>query len=285
MRRIRKALMGAMAAAMAAHFLSGVAFAQADTSVLIRMTEIRITKEDDPLSNDEPYLINIGFKARVSVGDDAVPSLVPDTLSVVPIGKAAHHNLGRGRDNWANRGGTYPFDTQLFGVVIPNNEPGWIVGVVSLLMEEDAYSDSAAMDLRKKVQAAVVEAIGSLKFDSVDSGGITHAVASRIVRDVQKAGSRLNIAGLIRGIASAVDPDDFGGVNMVLAITMPMNGLMMFAGAPPENIGAVPTLTNVPAGGQAPFTLEFPGQVPGGILWNARYRGRCKVNGVVIRGG
>ena len=282
--RIRSASRWALCFAVALLASGDSALAQADTSILIRMNEIQIQKEDDPLSNDEPYLINIGFKALVAVGEDAVPRLIPDSLSVVAIGKNAHHNLGRGGDNWANKGGTYKFDTQMYGAAVPAGQPGWIVGVVSVLMEEDAYSDKAASELRDKVRAAVSDAISSLKFDSVDAGGLTKAVCSKMVRDLQRATSKLNIAGILRGLAAAMDPDDFGGVNMVIAMTMPMYGLMMFAGAPPENLGTLPTLTTVPAGGRVTFTVEFPKQIPGGILWNAKYRGKCKIAGEVLRG-
>ena len=257
---------------------------RADTSILIQMTEIQIVKEDDPLSNDEPYLINIGFKAQIAVGEDGKPSLVPGSLSVIPVGKAAHNNCGRKGDNWANRGGKYAVDTQLFGTVLPSDEPGWIAGVISVLFEEDAYSDSTANELRNRLRDEVSEAMTALSFESVDTSGLTRAVASKIVRDLQRAGSRLNIAGLFRNLASAMDPDDFGGVNMVLAITMPQNGLMMFAGSPPENVGAVPTLTMVPQGEKTSFSLDFPKEIPGSVLWNARYRGKCVVKGVVYRG-
>lgn len=283
MKRIQNAWRWALPVALT-FTIAGPVRAQGDTSVLIRMTEIKIHKEDDPLSNDEPYLLNIGFKGQIAVGADSVPSLVADTLRVVALGKTAHHNLGRAKDNWANRGGTYPFDTQMYGAVIPSGQSGWIVGIVSVLMEEDAYSDGTAMDLRNKVRDAVSEALTKLEFDSVDAGGISQTVCSRVVRDLQRATSKMNIAGILKGLASAVDPDDFGGVNVVIAMTMPQNGLMMFAGAPPDNLGELPTLTLVPAGGQTPFSLEFPMKIPGGVLWNGRYRGKCKVSGAVIRG-
>jgi hypothetical protein len=263
----------------------GKALIQADASILIRMDEIRILKVDDPMSSDEPYLVNVGFRAQVAIGEESVPGIVPGTLSIADVGRAVHNNLGRNGDNWARRGNTYEFDSQLFGVVVPGGEPGWIVGVVSVLFEEDAYPNSTADDLRKRLREAVSEAIIGLSFDSVDTRGITRAVASQIVRDIQKGASRVNVGGIIRSLASAVDPDDFGGVNMVLAMTLPQNGLMMFAGSPPENLGALPTLTAVPSGGQTKFSLDFPQQIPGGVSWNARYRGKCKVSGAVIRGG
>lgn len=285
MTRLQSALRLALLPAAVPVLVTAASTPQSDVSVLIQLKQIQIQKEDDPLSNDEPYLINLGFKAQIAIDENSKPGIVPGTLSVTPVGTAVRNNLGRGGDNWANRGGTYAFDTQLFGTVIPANEPGWIVGIITAFFEEDAYSESTARDLRNRLREEVSKSIESLAFDSADARSITKSVASKVVRDIQRGAAKLNIAGIFRNLASALDPDDFGGMNMVLAMSLPQGGLMMFAGAPPDNLGEVPNLTNVPTGKPTPFTFDFPKHVPSGVPWNARYRGRCRVEGFVVRGG
>jgi len=256
-------------------------------TITIKMLGIRILDEDDPVSNDEPYLINLGFRARIQIAADLSTSIVPNTLSVQNVGSDVHNNLGRSGDNWADEVNTYGFNTQTFTTTVPSNQAGWVVGVVSVLFEEDGFSNSTANSLRNRIRTEVTSAITALDFTAVDTNRITRAIAAKIMRDINRAGSRLDFGGIFRGIASAVDPDDFGGVNLVMTMTLPGDSVVMFAGAPPADTTVLPPLTGVPAGAANPttFRLNFPIGALGAVPSNARYKGKCFVAGSVTQGG
>ncbi|MHB8974253.1 MAG: hypothetical protein ACYC3X_28535 [Pirellulaceae bacterium] len=276
----------ALAMAFATVAFAGATQAQAQKTITIRMLGIRIIDEDDPVSNDEPYLINVRFRARVQIAADLTASIVPNTLLVIQDGDA-QNNLGRTDDNWADEVNTYRVTTQTDVLTVPSNEAGWIAGVVSVLMEEDGFSRTTANTLRNQIGSAVRGALSSLSFTSVDTRQITRVVAAKITRDINRAGANLNFGGIIRGLASGVDPDDFGGVNIVMVVTRPGDSVMMFAGAPPTSMATLPTLTAVPAGAgnQTTFSLEFPIGALGRVPSNARYNGKCRVGGSVTQGG
>jgi len=252
-------------------------------SIIIRFNQIRIQDEDDPISNDEPYLINIGFRAKVQLSGGK-ESIAPGTLTTHTIGTPVHNNLGRGGDNWADEVNNYNFDTQTFVASVPRTEAGWAVGVVSVLWEEDGFSDSTANLVRSKIKTAVHNAVQSLSMAGVDTNAITQAIIAKVTHDLGVAAKKFDLGGIITAIASAADPDDFGGVNVVLAFTLPNNAVMMFAGVPPDNVLSAP-LTNVPANSPVAFDLGYPVGNLSQIPWRGRFEGKYRVRGNVTQSG
>ena len=66
-----------------------------------KITSITIGDEDDPLSNDEPYLILIRVRARLLGLATTSPRLDPASISV-SLSMNGQNNLGRSSDNWAD---------------------------------------------------------------------------------------------------------------------------------------------------------------------------------------
>ena len=251
-------------------------------SVRIVFDSIRISDEDDPgLSDDEPYLIVTLIRMRF---DPRTGVPVPGTLRVVNA-MSGHNNLGRGGDNWADEVNTYPLPIgiQRARDSFPWNEAGWVLAAVVLHMEEDGLSNPAADIIGREVRNLVEEAARSLNFTDLEFGEIGDAVARHVARQTKIALSRLNIGGIVRGIASAVDPDDVGGVTVVGILTGYDNRVFMYAGALPEggDPAGVDGVTEVRS--STPFTLAYP--TPDldsfNLDSNMRFQGRHQINGHV----
>jgi hypothetical protein len=277
--------------------LAAAAPAQAVKTLTIKLTSVRIDEEDDPLSNDEPYLVHIGFRGRLSDSAAGV-RFAPGSLSFHTIGGGPHNNLGRSDDNWADSGSkeymiddllqVMPFHhagKQAFTTTVPANQPGWVVGSVIVFFEEDGFSNATASTMRTKIRQQVEKAITNLSMSGINSSAITTAVTRKVTNDLKGAVEKVDVGGIIRGIASAADPDDYGGVRLVLAITTPGGGYSFYAGGPFSNVNDVP-LTNVAQGTQlANFQLSFPSGNISQVPWNARYTGRCRFKGLIIQEG
>lgn len=270
----------AMAIGIAGLPVQGVA--QDPRTITIAFNSIRIVDEDDPISNDEPYLIVTKVRMRVQVGAAAgTVSIVPGTLQVANV-MSGHNNLGRGGDNWADEPNTYNFPNGILRSVqenVPWNEPGWVIGAIVSHVEEDGFSNSTANLLGTRIEALARSSVTSMSFSVADARGISDAIARKVVSDLGRAFRTFDLGGIIRGIASAADPDDFGGVQVVLTATGPGNTVFMYAGVPPASIG-------VPPGGvlavttTTPFSLKFPTGVSA-LPSNARFCGDHRVNGDV----
>lgn len=252
---------------------------QALKTFTFAMQGIRIVEEDDPVSNDEPYVINVYFKGHIQLaGGNA--TMEENTLSVETAPGDVHNDLGRDHDNWGDAGNTYRITGFSHEISVPSNEPNYIAGVIAVLFEEDNFSNRTANRLRDEIRVAARDALRNLSVTDVDTDHITRVIAQKISHDISRAASRLDFAHIIQGLAEGVDPDDFGGINMVLAITLPRDVVMVYTGPPQANLADVlPALVTLPANGSRSFSLEYPVGVPRNVPSNAKYTGKCRVGG------
>lgn len=249
--------------------------------IAISVDSIRVEDEDDPNSNDEPYLIVTKVRARIQMSGRSA-RIVPGTLRVTNV-MSGHNNLGRRSDNWADEVRTYsvPEGTpRIAQELLPMNEPGWIVGAVVVHMEEDGFSASTGRLLSSKVRETVERAVSGMSLTGFDSSSITQSVAKKVTRDLKSALKNLNIGGIVRGLASAVDPDDFGGVNVVLAVTGPNNSVFSFGGVPSGDLGSLASDVTL-VSNQKAYGLAFPAGDLRSIPSKARFQGRHKVNATI----
>ncbi len=249
----------------------------------ISLKSIRIMDEDDPLSSDEPYLITIGFKCRVEARPDKTAYVVPGTLDVKIVGGGPQNNLGRSGDNWAEEVKTYSINGHCnYSAKVPKEGWGYVVGTAIVFMEEDAFENSTATLMRWRIHDAVKEAVGNLSMSGIDRNKITDAVADKITGDIGDSLKSLDIGGFIQALASAADPDDFGGIAMVVALTLPKGIVQVFAGVTPANLAAA-KLKPMPANGTFGFSLNFPIGNVSSAPSNARYKGKSRISGVVTQ--
>jgi hypothetical protein len=272
--------------------------AQSVKTLTIKLLSLKILDEDDPMSNDEPYLVHIGFRGRLESAGGNNVRFAPGTLSFSTIGGGPHNNLGRSGDNWADEGGMeYVIDNivevlphqhagrQAFTTTVPVNQPGWAVGSVIVFFEEDGFSNATAATMRTRIRQQVENAIRNLSMNGIDTNAITNAVTRKVTNDLKTAVEKFDIGGIIRGVASAADPDDYGGVRIVLAVTTPGGGFSYYAGAPFSNVNNVP-ITNVSKGTpMSNFEFTFPSGNLSQVPWNARYTGRSRFKGVILQDG
>ena len=236
--------------------------------------------EDDPLSKDEPYLVVIGYRLRVVTDDRGRAGIAPGSLATSPVGRGPHNNIGRPGDNWARKGSTYGFDTITYSAELPIGEAGWVVGALVVLMEEDAWAGSTAAAFRDGVHRAVRQAVETLSMPSASS--VAGTVVAKIVGDLTRALQRSDLGGIFRAVASAADPDEVGGANVVIVVTLPGDVVRMHAGPPPQDPAG---LQLQPVGcspeGSARFSLPYPTGNLTDLPGSARYQGRCTVGGRV----
>jgi hypothetical protein len=290
----------AIAGLMAVSMVGTLATAQSAKAVSIRISGMDYLAEDDPLSSDEPYLITIGFRFQLTPGQGGSATVASGTVSVQNVGSGPHNNLGHSSDNWASKGKNYWWDLVAapglppmigngpmeFVAELPPNQPGWVVGTVVVFMEEDGFSNSTAGTLRNRIRGEVDKSIRSLSFQGFDPKVISDALIKKVMSDLDRSVRNFDIGGIIRSLASAVDPDDFGGVNVVMAMTVP-NGINIFSGQPPADLSkmnltflrtqAPPTIT------RHEFSLMYPAGDLSKIPHNARYTGRARIKGAVLQ--
>jgi hypothetical protein len=261
--------------------------------ISIKFTQVLVSERDDPVSNDEPYLINIGFRGRlIDRGNGTVGF---SSLIVNTVGSGPHNNLGRSHDNWAAKSTTwYTIDTsptvgalehkglQAFTIQVPLNDPGWVIGSIAILMEEDAFVPSTATAMRTKIRDEVDAGLRSLSMSNVNINSITDTVVKKIAHDIVTSMQRLNYGGIIRGYASMADPDDFGGINVVMAITDFSNGLVYYSGQPFSSVTNLP-VQYLPNGVRtANFEVSYPIGDLSSIPVTARYKGRLRLRGILL---
>jgi hypothetical protein len=250
-------------------------------SITIKCNGIRYLKEDDPFSRDEPYLVTVGFRCRVAIDGSGKARVVPGSLTTRTVGGGPQNNLGRSKDNWAKKGNTYYYEGRMtYATSVPKTQAGWLVGTVVIFMEEDGWSNSLASHFRAKVHEVVRGAIANLSMSGFNTSTITDAIVKKITADLGKALLTGNIVGIVKNLIAAVDPDDFGGVNLVMAATLPGGLVQMYAGQPPANITGL-SLKNVPLNSPVGFELAYPIGALGSIPKNARYMGGCRILGNV----
>jgi hypothetical protein len=254
---------------------SSNAFAQQRKAVSLSIDSIRVQDEDDNFSNDEPYLIVTKFRARL-VPSGTTFVLSPGTLQVTGI-MSGHNNLGRSSDNWADEVNTYTLPNGIPRVVqefFPINQSGWVVGAVVVHMEEDAFAASTAQFLSNRIHAEVQTLLSATSFTGFNSQTITNEVARRISSDIRKSIYNLNVGGVIRGLASAVDPDDCGGFCVSLAMTGPNNTLFSYHGSIPTTLNALSLADVVPVTSRRTLTQSFPTADVRNAPYSARFNGR-----------
>jgi len=264
-----------------------LAFAQNPRFVTVKLTGLRCADEDDPASRDEPFLIVTRFKARAELTSTGTARLVPGTLTVMNTYAAGHNNLGRSGDNWCSeRSAIHDIPVsarQEMTESMPWGQSGWIAGAVVCFFEEDGFSDSTGRLLADQILGAVRTGLSTFSLAGVSTRTITDALAAKILGDIKRAVKNVNIGGLIRGLASAVDPDDFGGIAIVGAVTADGGRVFMFAGAPPADPASLLAGTTE-LRTSSTFSLAYPlgdlSTAPG----NARYQGRCTVLGTISTG-
>jgi hypothetical protein len=250
----------------------------------LRVDSLSYIDEDDDLSSDEPYLILVRFRFRADITPQGQATLVPGTLQVGHVGSSTHENL-RSAQNWTREGMVFPLQDRGLRISeqVPTEQPGWVVGMVVVFMEQDGWPRSTAMHLRDQLVTQVRTSLSSLSF-TTDATVLTDAVVNRITGDIVTAVRNVRIGELIRGLISAVDPDDFGSVNVMMAATMPGGAVQMFAGQPPADPAALLAgLRPVGAGGERVTFFchqSGPSDVPG----NARFQGICRIRGTVTAG-
>jgi hypothetical protein len=251
-----------------------------DRTMFIGVNSIRILDEDDPLSNDEPYLIVTKFVMKVRVmADGRTVTIVPGTLHLQNV-MSGHHSLGHSEENWADEVNTYNLPAgipRFVQAVVPWDEPGWVVGAVVTHMEKDGFSSSTANLLGREIQSAIERAFTTMSFSISDTRSLTDSLVRKVSADLSGALRRVSVGGIIRGIASAVDPDDFGGMNIILLATAPRNRVFMFAGAPPPSLAAA-LLSVREITSSAPVALNYPTAGLGTVPDKARFQGRHTVN-------
>jgi hypothetical protein len=259
--------------------------AQSTSTITISLNGMDYLAEDDPMSSDEPYLITIGFRFQLTKDQ----GLLPHTLDVRPVGGGPQNNLGRSGDNWASKGRSYSWGGMDWVATVPARRPGWVVGVMAIFMEEDGFSNSTAATMRNSVRDQVEQALRALSFKGYDPNAVGDALVKKVMSDVHRSLRRFDMGGLIRSVASAVDPDDYGGINMVMAITT-HTGVNIFAGEPPAdlaNMQLTPLMTPPVLPGRQTatavhnFSLMYPIGDLSAIPNNARYTGRARINGSV----
>lgn len=246
---------------------------KASKTITLGFHRLYIGDEDDPLSNDEPYVIITKVRMKVSL-TGGKPQVVPGTLQVSNM-RGSQNDLGRSGDNWGDEPESYNLNLESVVRETVPDEPGWMVGMVVTFMEEDAFSEGAARTLANKVRDTVEKAAKSFEFSSSDTKAIQEAVKRKIERDMKNSAG-----GFFQGIASAVDPDDYGGVKVVLAATVPGNKVMFYSGEPPASPTELLTEAR-PIQGSGDFSLGFPSPGLGSIPDRAEYKGKCRFFGKV----
>lgn len=248
--------------------------------ISIGFESIRILDEDDPVSDDEPYLIVTRFELRTRVDAVGRVAIVPGTLKVDNI-MSGHNNLGRRGDNWADEVHTYNFPPRYAQNLFRWNEDGWVIGAVVTLMEEDGFSDATADRLGEEVRKTVERTFRTMTFDRADARNLANILIKKISHDLSRAARRLDIPGIVRGLISAVDPDDYGGSQIVLAVTAPGNKVFSYIGLPTNSPTEALTRVREVRGGSMPFSLDFPAGDLRDLPGNARFQGRHRVNGAL----
>ncbi|MCS6976538.1 MAG: hypothetical protein NZM31_05950 [Gemmatales bacterium] len=247
--------------------------------IAIGVESIRIVDEDDDLNNDEPYLIVTKFQFRVRLEAGRL-ALVPGTLRVENI-MSGHNNLGRRDDNWADEGRegrTYSFSPRYAQAMFPWNEDGWVIGAVVTHMEEDGFAASTAARLGDEVRNTVERALLSGSFDAADAHRLSQVVIRKVSRDLSRSVGRFDVGGIIRSLASAADPDDCGGSQIVVAVTAPGNRVFAYSGSPTTDEATLLGRSREIRNGTHPLTLTFPTSDVAGVPHKARFSGNHQVN-------
>lgn len=249
----------------------------------IAFPRLKYNGEDDWFMGDEPYLIVTRFVAQLQVNSDGSMTLVPGTLSVSNTPHGGHKDLGHSDANWADEDNTYHLPSNLsinFSEMVPKGQPYWVVGAFVTMLEEDGFSDSTVRYMANLIQSKVHEALSTMNFQ-VGVGSIGDAVRKRILQELGTSFWNLatnqsvsSLTSLLRSILQAVDPDDFGGSNLVMAVTDTDNSLYTYIGGIPQNQGQLlGGLTKVAS--HLYGYIHYPSGDISSLPYRARYTGNC----------
>ncbi len=251
-----------------------------------RLTSITIVDEDDPISNDEPYLILIRVRARLLSFETSNAKLDPASISV-SLRMNGHNNLGKSQDDWADEPGIFLIPSNIPNSaegLVPLNQSGWIVCGLLVHMEEDGFTKATAtqvgVDIKNAIQNKLLEFANQNTKMTVDS----------VIKEVVGQLSANTMKKAMQNLISIADPDDFGGMHLIGGVTLPNGSVWTYAGNPkpilPLFNGATPL--SVPGGvlltNSSPsrnFTLNYPGGLQTALPWNMKFLGQHTVKGKI----
>jgi hypothetical protein len=251
-----------------------------------KITSITIVDEDDPLSNDEPYLILIRVRARLLGLATTSPRLDPASISV-SLSMNGQNNLGRSSDNWADEPRSFAVPSTIPNSaqsLVPLGQSGWIVCGLLIHMEEDGFTKSTAtqvgVDIKTAVQNKLIDMAQNNQTLTVD-GVLKEVVGQLSANTLKKA---------MQNLISIVDPDDFGGMHLIGGVTLTNGTVWTYAGSPkpifPLFNGANPL--TVPGGmiltNNLPsrnFSVSFPGGLTTALPSNMKFQGQHTVKGKI----
>ncbi len=259
----------------------------ASTPVEFSLNSMRYRDQDDFVGDDEPYMMNISFRAKVIVDGLGNAKTDPATVVVAPVGSRIQNNLGRTDDGWADSGKTYDIRSggQLFATTLPQ-EPGWIAGMFCTFWEEDNFSSTQCRLTQNELVRKITAALKTMNLTALNDKTFSQMVGIRLVNDVRAAIRLGDFSTFLKGIASTVNPDDFGGVNLVIASTYANNSIKAFAG-PVTATDSFVNMTELPrpgTGGNQVLNigLNYPaGTLPGNFF--SKFEGSAVISGTIRR--
>jgi hypothetical protein len=251
------------------------------------LNSMRYRDQDDFVGDDEPYMMNISFRAKLIVDGLGNAKADPASITVAPIGTAIQNNLGRSGDGWADSGKSYDIraGNQKFSTMLPD-QAGWFAGMFCTFWEEDNFSATQCRLTRDELVRQVRRAITSMNMTGLNDKTFSQGVGIRLVNDVRASIRLGDFSTFLKGIASTVNPDDFGGVNIIIASAFGNNSIKAFAG-PASATGSFVNMVELPkpgTGGNQVYNvaINFPaGTVPGNFF--AKFEGDVSVSGTVRR--
>lgn len=261
--------------------------AQEQRQFSVKLRTMHIDDEDDDLTNDEPYLLMYQFKMRFDLSDDGRTATVDRrSLVVGSFFRNYQNNLGFGSDNWADEEHSYTFPERadLFLADSVNVNESWIFGAVIVLMEEDAFGS----DTVRLLSTAIKDELQAKLSGMTPAVGAPDRVANLLLRDTLAKISAGNIGGVIGRLLKITQPDDFGGIQVVIATVTPIaikgrltDLVLVYSGDLPTSIDPTALLRGItPVTDRALVRLRFPAGDLGRVPGIARYNGALRINGV-----
>ncbi|MBI1756725.1 MAG: hypothetical protein HYR64_06425 [Fimbriimonas ginsengisoli] len=235
---------------------------------------------------DRPYLVTIGFQAKVARNPANPGYFHLEQIGVGPIGPSAHGDIPLPGGILPST--NYDITKETFSWRVDENDPGWLMGEVVLFFDQ-------RQSLPQDVRAMVNEIAAVIRSDFARYGMkgsiLTPDALTQMSLLIVTESRGYPILRAINGLAAHQVPDTYGSFNIVLASTYPFGQMKMFAGSPFQNQNTIRMATLVREGGlpyasSAGFTIQFP---PGlsaaplaGLKPEVRFAGRCTLQGLVV---
>lgn len=247
-------------------------------------------RKTDEGGKDEPYLVNVGFRFGIAHDLRGFYIFVP-SIKAELVGTPGQNNLGHPEDQWATAGKRYPFTGHDFTASVPMEGSIDVVGMATMLMEEDGFNAAQVRRLREdfrwRIQSSIEEyarktSTGRIYFDD-------------FVRPLLGAVSSVTSGPLYPSLApmGGGDPDEMGGTNAVFVFNfgltpterIPRQGVRLLSGR-----GAVASsldykeLTLGPGNQAVNFAFVYPTyEVSTMVPRHARYTGEARIAGYATR--